>query len=114
MPRENNVQLQLLRGVSIDGANFHFGRLTMTKTTFGGGLISPQVLAHLKRTQETAKTSRTEFGGGLIAPAVTAHVKRTTFGAGLITPAVTAHVKRTKVTFGGGLIHPRIARALAR
>jgi hypothetical protein len=68
----------------------------MTKTTFGGGLISPQVLAHLKRTQETAKTFRTEFGGGLIAP------------------AVTAHVKRTKVTFGAGLIHPRIARALAR
>src|SRR5215470_6119734 len=68
-----------------------FGRLTMSNMTFGAGLISPQLLAHIKRTQETAKApAKTEFGGGLIAP------------------AVTAHIKRSKVEFGGGLVHPHI------
>ena len=67
-----------------------------TQTQFGGGLISPQILAHLKRSDTAKPATKTQFGGGLIAP------------------AVTAHVKRTKVTFGAGLIHPRVARALAR
>ena len=67
-----------------------------TQTQFGGGLMSPQILAHVKRSGTAKPVTRTEFGAGLIAP------------------AVTAHVKRTKLTFGGGLIHPRVARAFAR
>jgi hypothetical protein len=63
-----------------------------TQTQFGAGLISPQVLEHLKRIQESQKApAKSEIGGGLIAP------------------PVIAHLKRTKVEFGGGLVHPRLA-----
>jgi len=68
-----------------------------TQTQFGGGLISPQLLEHLKRSKESRKApTKTEFGGGLIAP------------------AVIAHCKRTQVEFGGGLVHPRLTRSVAR
>jgi hypothetical protein len=67
------------------------------QTQFGGGLVSPQLREHLKRTQESQKApAKTEFGGGLIAP------------------AVKAHCKRSQVEFGGGLVHPRLARSVAR
>jgi hypothetical protein len=68
----------------------------MKQTQFGGGLIAPQLLAHLKKTAAPAKTAtKTEFGGGLISP------------------QLTAHLKSAKVEFGAGLIHPRLARLIA-
>jgi hypothetical protein len=43
-------------------------------TQFGAGLISPQLVAHLKRSQDEKKTStKVEFGAGLIAPTVKSH-----------------------------------------
>jgi hypothetical protein len=61
-------------------------------TQFGAGLISPQLVAHLKRSQDEKKTST-----------------KVEFGAGLIAPTVKSHVKRSQVEFGAGLIHPRVA-----
>jgi D-tyrosyl-tRNA(Tyr) deacylase len=68
----------------------------MTQTQFGGGLIAPQLLAHLKKADSRKTTAKTEFGGGLIAP------------------QLAAHLKSAKVEFGGGLVHPRLARLIAR
>ena len=66
--------------------------MKQTQTQFGAGLISPQVLEHLKRIRESEKApAKSEVGGGLIAP------------------TVIAHLKQAKVEFGGGFVHPRVA-----
>ena len=52
----------------------------MSKTTFGGGCISPAVAAHLKKTvaQISKKTTAvtTQIGGGCVSPLVAAHLAK--------------------------------------
>ena len=72
------------------------------RTQFGGGAISPKVVAHLKQ----ASTQKSQFGGGAISPKVNAHLRDskvvapkkvpTQFGGGAISPKVAAHLQRVR------------------
>lgn len=54
----------------------------MSKTTFGGGAISPAVAAHLKKVvapvmkKAAAEVAVVQFGGGAISPLVAAHLAK--------------------------------------